>query len=202
MRVSTETGAVRLNAGLWLGDPDLDAATWLTTPIRAMDADPRAVLLGDQTWSPVNTQNTGLNIEVLPSYYYPPMGYPTVLGNIDRYGDILSGYFAQACVRAMGHRVRIGPPFVEHRRNSHNYMKDLANELAGMAMMDELGDWIRRVKLDGATYSECYASLADQLEVAVERFDGLVWTRQTRAYFHFIAYCMRQWVGACERIHG
>ncbi len=72
--------------------------------------------------------------------------------SIDRYGDILSGYFAQACVRHMGHRVRVGTPCVDHRRNAHHYLKDATHEMGCVWLIEDLADWLVELKLQGGTY--------------------------------------------------
>jgi hypothetical protein len=193
---------VRMNAGLWLGEPDLDAMTWLVCPVRATGFDGRSVVLGPRAWSPINTQNTALAREVIPSYYFLRMGYPLGGMPIDRYGDIFSGYFSQACVRHLGAAVRVGTPAAEHKRNSHNYMRDAANEFACVQALEELTAWLPTARLEGATYIEAYRSLSYALEEAVERFSGGIWTYATRGYFHQAAYHMRQWAAACEKLLG
>ena len=57
----TRSAQIRMNAGLWLGEPDLDAITWLVSPVRATEFKGESVLLDDETWSPINTQNTSLH---------------------------------------------------------------------------------------------------------------------------------------------
>jgi len=42
--------------------------------------------------------------------------------------------------------------------------------------------------------------LAEQLECAVEKFSGFIWTDETRAFFHESAGMMRRWVEACRTI--
>jgi len=197
-----ESGPVRLNAGLWIGEPDLDAITWLAAPVRAKSFKGESLLLGSDTWTPINTQNTSLHRDVVSSYYFLRMGYRMEGMKIDRYGDIFSGYFAQACVRHMGHRVRVGTPIALHERNTHNYMKDLTQELACILILEDLVEWLREVKLEGNTYGEAYLSLAEALDQQVERFKGAVWNEEVRAYFHRITYFMRQWVSVCSRIMG
>ena len=195
-----ESGSVRLNAGLWLGDPDLDAITWLAAPVRVKSFKGQSILLGQDTWSPINTQNTSLHRDVIVTYYFVRMGYPVAGMLIDRYGDIFSGYFSQACVRHLGHRIRVGTPIALHKRNSHNYLRDLTQELACILALEDLAEWLREVKLEGSTYTESYLSLADAIDHQVERFKGFIWTEATRGYFHQMTYCMRQWVAACRQI--
>ncbi|MFP5304970.1 MAG: hypothetical protein ACLGI7_03990, partial [Gammaproteobacteria bacterium] len=110
---------IALNAGLWLDDPDVDALTRLALGPRAAAAAPQAVLLAPETWSPINTQNTGLMRAAIPAYYYIRMGFPLQGLRIDRFGDILSGYFVQKCAKHLGHVARLGGPVAEHRRTPH-----------------------------------------------------------------------------------
>jgi hypothetical protein len=196
----TGTGTVFLNAGLWLGEPDLDAMTWLISPARSTRIKHASVILGDRAWSPINTQNTSLHRDVLVSYYFARMNYPLAgLCAIDRYGDILSGYLAQACIRHMGHRIRVGTPAVDHRRNSHNYLRDATHEMGCVWLMEDLTEWLTELKLTGSTYHETYLSLASQLDDAAERFNGYIWNEATRGYVHQLAYCMRRWAATCRR---
>ena len=195
-----ETGTVRLNAGLWLQDPDLDAITWLAAPVRASKFRGESVLLGENIWSPINTQNTALHSDLVVAYYFVRMGYPLAGMPIDRYGDIFSGFLVQACMKQMGHRVRVGTPVADHRRNSHNYMRDLAGELACIFVLEEFMEWLPNARLEGKTYSETYFSLANAIDDQVEQFNGSIWTEATRGYFHQMTYCMRQWIAACRQV--
>jgi Reversibly glycosylated polypeptide len=196
-----ETGPVRMNVGLWLQEPDLDAITWLTAPVRATGFKGKSLLLGNDTWSPINTQNTALHRDLIVSYYFVRMGYPLAGMPIDRYGDIFSGYLAQACIRHMGHRIRVGTPVADHKRNSHNYLRDLTGELACILTLEPFTEWLHDLKLEGANYAETYLSLADAIDHQVQHFSGQIWTDATRGYFHQMTYCMRQWVSACRLIH-
>jgi len=191
---------IHINAGLWLLDPDVDAISWLVNPAHAVKFRGKSVVLGDKVWSPVNTQNTGLLREAVAAYYFVRMGYPLAGMPIDRYGDIFSGYFVGACARHLGAAIRVGTPVAEHRRNSHNYMKDAANELACIMVLEDLLPWLtEQAKLSGTTYPEVYLSLACGIEDVVEHFSGGIWTDATRAYFHQMAYCMRQWANVCRK---
>jgi len=197
-RERRERATVRINAGLWLEEPDLDGITWLATPVRAVIFKGRSVVLGAKTWSPVNTQNSALRRDVVPSYYFIRMGHPLAGMLIDRYGDIFSGYFSQACAKHLGHAVRVGTPVARHTRNSHNYLRDATQELACIWVLEDLLPWLQEQSLEGATYSEAYFSLSHLMEEAVSRFSGFIWTEATRSYFHSMAREMRDWVKACE----
>jgi hypothetical protein len=194
---SEETGCVRMNVGLWLQEPDLDAATWLAAPVRATGFKGKSFLLGKNTWSPINTQNTALHRDLMVSYYFVRMGYPLAGMPIDRFGDIFSGYLSQAAIRHMGHRIRVGTPVADHRRNSHDYLRDLGGELACILALEPFTEWLHDLKLQGSTYSETYLSLADAIDHQIQHFSGPIWTDATRGYFHQMTYCMRRWVDAC-----
>ena len=195
-----ESGTVRLNAGLWLQDPDVDAITWLAAPVRVSRFRGKSLLLGENVWSPINTQNTALHRDLVAGYYFVRMGYPLAGMPIDRYGDIFSGYLVLACIQHMGHRVRVGTPVANHRRNAHNHMRDLAGELACIFVLEDFLAWLPTARLEGNTYSETYLSLADSIDDQVERFNGSIWTEATRGFFHQMTYCMRQWTSACRQV--
>lgn len=185
---------IHINAGLWLADPDLDAITWLVLPTRALNFKGLSVVLDRNTWSPINTQNTALRREAVAAYYFIKMGYPLAgMPSIDRYGDIFSGYFVQACAKHLGGSVRIGSPIVEHKRNTHNYLRDAMQEWACIMVLEDLIPAIVEFGLEGSSYPEVYISLSYALEDTVERMKGAVWTDATRGYFHQVAYYMRLW---------
>src|SRR4029077_16999182 len=48
---------VHINAGLWQMDPDVDGITWLVAKPNVTGFKGPSVVLGRNTWSPVNTQN-------------------------------------------------------------------------------------------------------------------------------------------------
>lgn len=192
--------AIAINAGLWTHDPDIDGITWLVTKPRVLSFKGRSVVLGPKTWSPVNSQNTALRRDAIPAYYFIRMGYPISGMPIDRYGDIFSGYFAQVCAKHLGHTVRVGTPVAEHRRNSHNYMRDATNEWACILALEELLPWLIEFRPEGNSYHETFGALSFGIQEAVERFQGRLWTDVTRGYFHQMAHYMRSWLAACHAI--
>ena len=171
-----------INSGLWIGEPDLDALTWLSLPYRSKSA-LGSVVLSSGTWCPINSQNTAIHRWVMPSYYFVRMEEP-----IDRFGDILQGYFAEKCAKHLGYSVRFGTPFVRHKRNSHNYLKDLLAEMHGIAMLEELLPALIEHELEGKTFPEAYLSLADFLD------------RQPHPFYRRTSRLMRQWVKSCKLI--
>jgi hypothetical protein len=193
---------VMVNAGLWLHDPDIDGMTWLIANPHVTSFSKPSVVLGKGSWTPVNSQNTAMRQSVIPSYYFIRMGYAISGMAIDRYGDIFSGYFTEACVKHVGGSIRIGTPVVNHVRNSHNYLNDATHEMACILVLEDFLPWLREARLSGRTCAEAYLSLSYLMEDAAEGFHGKVWTDTARAYFHQTAYWMRAWLRACQTIQG
>jgi hypothetical protein len=193
---------VMINGGLWLADPDVDALTWLGLRPRVLSYKQEPVVLDRGTWSPVNSQNTALRCQLIPSYYFIRMGYPLNGMAIDRYGDIFSGYFALACAKALGGTARFGTPIADHRRNSHNYMKDASAEWWAIVLLEDVLGWLVDAQLSGSNCHEAYLSLSYGLEDAVETFRGPAWNDASRAFFHQMAHFMRAWLSACQTIQG
>lgn len=191
---------VAVNAGLWLDDPDVDALTRLVQRPRVHETTKQSVILSQETWSPVNTQNTALMRAALPAYYYVRMGFPLQGMHIDRFGDILSGYFVQKCAKHLGHVVRLGEPVADHRRTPHNLFKDLYHELAGIVLIEELLPWLQEVQLSGSNYAEAYAALADALAARSERFRGFVWDQGGRDFLVDTASAMTTWLTCLRRL--
>jgi len=200
IKIQSRQAAVRINAGMWLQEPDLDGINWLAAPLRARAFRGISVVLGESAWSPVNTQNTALHRDVIPSYSFIPMCNSQAGLQLERYGDIFSGYFGQACARHLGHSIRAGTPVAEHRRNSHHYLRDAMQEMAGICALEDLLPWLVEVRLHGQTYSEAHLSLSHQLEDCVSRLSGFVWTESRRNYFYAMAISMRAWVAACRQL--
>ncbi|MGC8947608.1 MAG: hypothetical protein ACP5N6_15835, partial [Anaerolineae bacterium] len=197
---AVKRSSIHINAGLWLGDPDLDGISWLVAPACAISFTGPSISLGPNTWSPINTQNTALRREAISAFYFVKMGYPLAgLGYIDRYGDIFSGYFVQICAHHLGGAVRFGSPVVQHCRNKHNYLKDATQEWACILVLEDLLPDLTRVKLEGTTYPELYMALSYALEDIVEQKSGTIWTDATRGYFHQMAYYMRQWTKVASK---
>lgn len=191
---------VAINVGLWLSDPDVDAMTRLVQAPHIRSADPRSLRLGRATWTPINTQNTAVIRDAVAAYYYVRMGFQLSGLRIDRYGDIISGYLIQACVKTAGDAIRIGSPVADHRRTPHNLFKDLYHELAGMVLLDDLLPWLTELPMHGERYPELYAGLADALEQKGATMRGFVWDDGGRDFLTDTAANMRAWLEAVRTI--
>jgi hypothetical protein len=135
---------IGVNAGLWIKDPDIDATTWLNGTVQATNfKGPDYTVLDQETWTPINTQNTAVVRDLIPAYICIPMGWDVPGGKINRYGDIWGGYFLQSLMRDTEYVVSFGNPIVEHRRNPHNYVEDLRGEYWGLILTDWLLENLR-----------------------------------------------------------
>ncbi len=199
-KITAATVDVHMNAGLWLVSPDIDAINWLVAPTEATGFKGPSLVLGRETWSPINTQNTSLRRDVMTAYYYVKMGYPLGGMNLDRYSDIFSGYLAEACTKHLGGYIRVGTPVADHNRNSHDYLRDATGEWGCIVLFEDFLPWLHDVKLSGSTYQEAYASLGDALGEYVEKQHGMLWNDAARAYFHQIAHYMRTWATVAARL--
>ena len=197
---TSETTRVAMNVGLWITDPDVDALSRIAIAPRVSSADAAPVFLGPRTWSPINTQNTAIARDLIPAYYYVRMGFSLGGLSIDRYGDILSGYFCQACVKARGEAIRIGSPVADHVRTPHNLFKDLYHELAGIVILDDLLPWLTELPMAGSSYAELYLALAEALDERASSFRGFIWDQGGGAFLRDTADHMRAWIEAVRTI--
>lgn len=183
-KMTGEEIAVRINAGMWMQDPDLDAMTWLRFVEQAPITASRGQLtLSSNTWCPINSQNTAVHRDLMGAYYFIRVVPPS-----DRFGDIFQGYFALKVAKHMGWTARFGSPVVTHRRNSHVYLKDVQKEIEPITLLEELLPKLLEVKLTGTTVHETCLSLADFIE------------SQNTDFYRGTARLMRQWAESCRSI--
>lgn len=173
--VEREPATVRIavNAGLWLGDPDIDAMTRLTMPINATrmaDIAASGLILAPGTWCPINTQNTAFHRDALVAAYVP--------ANVGRFDDIWMGYLLRRLVDHMGDGVRYGWPLVSQRRNVHDLWRDLDAEMNGYRHTDQLIECLRSTTLTSHNYLDCYSELLEALSATLterrELFDPIL----------------------------
>jgi hypothetical protein len=153
---------IGVNAGLWLGDPDIDAHQRLAHPIDALKFSTQYsedLVLANDVWCPINTQNTAYLVDLLPLMFVSPFA--------GRYDDIISGYLMRAVLDLHGIYVSYGNPLVYQDRNPHNLVTDLQNEINGMSISDELTsnlkDFSQKSK-KSETLSETYLSVIEYIK--------------------------------------
>ncbi len=192
--------AVHVNAGLWWGDPDVDAVTRLAIRPAVRSEPPRALVLDRDTWAPVNTQNTAFHRDALPAYWFVRMGQCLLGHRIDRFGDIFSGYFVQACAKHLGKSIRFGDPVTNHVRNRHMLLEDLRAELPGILVLEHLSEWLRECALEGSSYTAVYLSLSHALDELAECDAEISSMPGVGQFLHQTASAMREWLELLSRV--
>lgn len=129
---------VGVAAGICFGDPDIDAATRISShPVvhrcsellrSGVVVDPR------RTRTVFNSQNTAFIRELAPCFLMVP--------SYGRYDDIFASLVAQRVMREWGYYVHFGQPFVWQSRNPHNLLNDLAKEQWGAEHIIEFSAWL------------------------------------------------------------
>jgi hypothetical protein len=168
-------GRVGVVAGLWLGDPDVDAMTRIhegpvITDVSLL-ANP-SVAAAPGCYSPFNSQNTAFLAELAPLM--------AVHVGVGRYDDIWASYIAERVMHETGHLVTYGAPFVWQERNAQNLWKNLKDEVMGMEETDRFIAVLEEASLDGDTVLDRLRSVYrwcqkfDQVPTIVSDF-GLAW---------------------------
>ena len=188
-------GKIVMNMGLWLEDPDVDAITNLALSVKVTGFTGKHIALDIGTFAPINTQNTCFHRDVLPCYYYIPMDTKIQGMKLDRYGDIWSGFFAKKVIDSMGDRVSVGRPLTHHRRNPHDLLEDLKNELWGIILTEHLVQELERIELNQRTYLDNYVELAEKL-----RNIQICNLKSANKYFQRVTESMQIWADTCEQI--
>jgi len=117
---------------------------------------------------------------------------------MDRFGDILQGCFAARAVAALGERILVGPPLVEHRRNPHALLRDMAFELPGMVLQEALLDMLEAPVRPAGSYGEAYLRIADDLTDLARVAHPLLWGDALVRWADSTAETMAAWVEACR----
>jgi len=126
-----EKVVVKVVAGLWGGDPDVDAVERIARdPERLYDLrEGYSEVKSPDSYCPFDTQNTLIASELLPALYLEH--------GVARYDDIWMSYLCQAVMKSRRWAVHYGIPYVYQERNPHNFLRDLKDEMFGMEHTDE-----------------------------------------------------------------
>lgn len=196
-------GRVVVNAGLWLGAPDVNAVTHLEEPCQVTALRPEVkknIALAPGTCCPFNSQNTAFHRDLLPCMYLEVMGDEVLGQRIDRYDDIWMSYFAKKIIDHLGDRVAFGRPMVKQDRNPHDYVRDLCRELPGMILTEKLIVTLQELRLTEGSYMRCYPELAEALRHTI--CDSKDYSYAEKAYFLKLTDGMRVWADVCRQIQG
>ena len=129
-----------MNAGLWLGDPDIDAITRLSSNIVAERYKLKHnIILDTKTNSPFNSQNTALLSEVAPCYF--------LSSDVGRMDDIYASYITKKVCDHLDYYISFGEPIVVQKRNDHNIWKDLDLERYNHEYVEDLLIFLKEISL-------------------------------------------------------
>ncbi|MBY5324380.1 hypothetical protein HFN11_29395 [Rhizobium leguminosarum] len=194
-----EEAAILAHVGLWTGHPDVDAATRsAVSPISCGALVSGVVLAPPGARAPMSTQNVAICRALVPAWWYVRMGAMHSSRPLERFGDMFQSYFASMVIEAIGGRFAFGAPLVQHERNPHSLLRDLAGETSGMALLENLLPYLESVPR-GTTAIDAYRSIAEGLYDALPAGGGLLgddalrWADRTAA-------SMVAWTQACRRL--
>jgi hypothetical protein len=112
--------------GIWQGladeDPDVDAVYRLTLNASCYFKNRLPVVLGENTITTFNTQNTMIRKELFPLMYLPAFVS-------FRFTDILRGLIAQPIMWLYGYKLGYTNATVVQKRNDHDFMNDFLSEI-------------------------------------------------------------------------
>lgn len=175
-----------VNAGFWLGDPDIDAVTRLAAPIDVISyKKDYNYALEKGTFSPFNSQNTAIHRDMVPVYFLVP--------DIGRFDDIWSSYIVERVAGHLGDYVSYGQPLVKQIRNDHDYWVDAYAEEMGTKMTTDFCKWLRSIELTKSTYLECAVELFDKLKALIDRLSNEKLPYKNRAYVNQVIDGHRVW---------
>lgn len=183
-------GRVVVNAGLWIGDPDVDAVTRLAIAPHVESCRMTGhTALAHGTISPFNSQNTAIHRDVIPAY--------CVHVGVGRYDDIVPAYFVKRIADHLGDYISFGEPIVRQIRNCHDLWKDVDAERIGYSLIDDIVEALYAVPLQSYGYAECVQELLITVEEYVNSRRNL--TSEQRQFLASIRLNYTMWLSALTR---
>jgi glycosyltransferase involved in cell wall biosynthesis len=157
---------VGVNAGMWTGDPDINAYDRVLHPnitsARKHGAD--SIMVDPKKWmTPFNSQNTIIIDKLFPALFLIPMYVNIYDHTIGRYDDIWQSYICQKIMAHHNLHVRFGTPFVHQNRNEHNLDRDIKEEFIGITSTDKLIEFLDEIELYGDSVLENMYEITDFL---------------------------------------
>jgi len=191
---------VMVRAGLWFDVPDIDVITHLERGPRATslreEFEDELVALGDETFAPVNTQNTAFHTDLMPLIHTIPMGQSVRGMEVSRFDDIWLGYFLDRVLHETGGTVAYGGPISTHDRNTHNLKRELEHEAVGVRLNEIVVDTLESIEIEGDDHGDYYRDLIRQFRAEI---DGEV-DYEFEAYFNEMLDGMETWADACDTV--
>jgi hypothetical protein len=162
---SEEDVNIGINAGFWIGDPDINAYDRILHPnlSSVCKYNQHEIVINPNKWMhPFNSQNTGIIKSLFPCLFLIPM-FETFYGyKIGRYDDIWQSYICQKIMAHHNLYIRFGDPIVSQKRNEHSVIKDLNEEKVGMIFTKKLIDELYKITLFGSSAITNMYEIADK----------------------------------------
>ena len=128
--------------GLANDDPDVDAIYRLVDGEKVQFRKRNPVVLNDNVYCPINSQNTLWHKEAFVYLYLP-------ISVSFRFTDILRGYIAQKGIWAINRNLAFIEPTVFQKRNEHDLMKDFNDEIECYVNVERVVNILDRITLTG-----------------------------------------------------
>jgi hypothetical protein len=128
--------------GLANDDPDVDAIYRMIDGEKVQFQKRGPVVLNDNVYCPINSQNTLWHKDVFVYLYLP-------ISVSFRFTDILRGYIAQKGIWAIKRNLAFIEPTVFQKRNEHDLMKDFIDEIECYVNVERVVDILDRITLTG-----------------------------------------------------
>jgi len=145
-------------AGLWFGDPDIDAMDRITNQPMVHQISQilhGGVVVEEGIFSPFDSQNTAFVRQLAPLMMMLEVG---------RYDDIWASYLTQRVMHERGFHVHYGPPFVWQERNRQNLLGNLEAEIFGMKHTPRFCEDLRQVELGKGSVIDHLQTIYGELE--------------------------------------
>jgi hypothetical protein len=181
-----------LNMGLWKLKPDVDSYTNIIYPdlnSNGFKYPPGDTIEVDlDNYFPINSQNTSFFTKRIPIFhniYQDPKMF-------HRYDDIWMGLFLQKLTHKMGDTTSFGSPLVEHKRNTHDYAKDLKVEFGGISLNSKMWDSIMNMDISSKSYLSGFNEIANKLPKFVDY--------NVQSYMNNLKESIHLWIDLVEEL--
>lgn len=147
-----------IQQGLADDNPDVDAIYRLTQPLPIQFRGETLIALGQNAWSPFNSQNTTWFKEAFPLLYLP---YYCSF----RMTDIWRSFVAQRICWANDWHILFHSSTVRQKRNEHDLMRDFSDEIPGYLNNAKIATALQKLELHAGTkylaenMRKCYRTL-------------------------------------------
>ena len=153
---SISKGVIDVQAGLWNGDPDIDAVCRIAGGPFNLEFPDMEFIIDNNCFSPYNTQNTLFSRRVSPA-----MCLMFFVGRMD---DIWASYMTQRIMREIDSHVLFTGPTVFQDRNEHDLSIDLESEMIGYRNTESFIDKLNQIDLSRCTeVIEMYDKIVEEI---------------------------------------